>query len=66
MLIEDAFALCLRYPDDPRFGYKLAADYCGHYDAKYGTNLNGPSRDRVLEIAAFVARREADESGRIT
>ncbi len=61
MLIEDAFTICLRYPDDPRFGYKLAAYYCGHYDARYGTNLNGPSRDRVQQIAAFVARREADE-----
>jgi hypothetical protein len=61
MLIEDALAICIRHPDDPRLGYKLAADYCGHYDAKYGRNLNGPSRDRVREIAEFVARREADE-----
>jgi hypothetical protein len=61
MLIEDAFTICLRHPDDPRFGYKLAADYCGHYNARYGRNLNGPSRDRVQEIAAFIARREADE-----
>lgn len=61
MLIEDALRICLGYPDDPRLGYKLAADYCGHYDARYGRNLNGPSRDRVQEIAEFVARREADE-----
>ncbi|WP_373509013.1 hypothetical protein [Thiocapsa sp.] len=25
MLIEDAFGICLRHPDDPRLGYKLAA-----------------------------------------
>lgn len=61
MLIEDALTNCLRHQDNPTFGYKLAADYCGHYDASYGRNLNGPSRDRVQEIAAFVARREADE-----
>ncbi|MFB1490253.1 MULTISPECIES: hypothetical protein [unclassified Thiocapsa] len=61
MLIEDAFGICLRHQDDPRFGYKLAADYCGHYNSRYGRNLNGPSRDRVQEIAVFVARREADE-----
>ncbi|RKT46371.1 hypothetical protein [Thiocapsa rosea] len=61
MLCEDALGICLRHPDDPRLGYKLAADYCGHYDARYGRNLNGPSRDRVEEIAVFVARREADE-----
>ncbi|SDW49353.1 hypothetical protein [Thiocapsa roseopersicina] len=62
MLIEDALTICLRHPDDPRLGYKLAADYCGHYDARYGRNLNGPSRDRVQEIVEFVARREADEN----
>ena len=61
MLIEDAFAICLWHPDDPRLGYKLAADYCGHYDARYGRTLNGPSRDRVQELSEFVARREADE-----
>lgn len=61
LLIEDALTICLRHPDDPRLGYKLAADYCGHYDARYGRNLNGPSRDRVQEIAGFAARREADE-----
>ena len=61
LLIEDAFTICLRHPDDPRLGYRLAADYCGHYDAIYGNNLNGPSRDRVQEIDAFIARREADE-----
>jgi hypothetical protein len=62
MLVEDAFTICLRHPNDPRLGYKLAADYCGHYDARYGRNLNGPSRDRVQEIVEFVARREADEN----
>lgn len=61
MLIEEALAICLRHPDDPRLGYKLAADYCGHYSPRYGRNLNGSSRDRVREIAEFVARREADE-----
>lgn len=61
LLIEDALTICLRHPDDPRLGYKLAADSCGHYDARYGRNLNGPSRDRVQEIAELIARREADE-----
>jgi hypothetical protein len=61
LLIEDALTICLRHPDDPRLGYKLAADYCGHYDARYGRTINGPSRDRVQEIAEFIARREADE-----
>lgn len=61
MLVEEAFTICLLHPDDPSLGYKLAADYCGHYDARYGRNLSGPSRDRIREIAEFVARREADE-----
>lgn len=62
MLIEDALAICIWYPDDPRLGYKLAADYCGHYTSTYGKTLNGPSRDRVQAIAAFIAQREADET----
>lgn len=61
MLIEEAFTICLRHSDDPRLGYKLAAYYCEHYSSRYGTNLNGPSRDRVQEIAEFITRREADE-----
>jgi hypothetical protein len=61
MLIEEALTICLRHPDDPRYGYKLAAYYCEHYNSRYGKNLNGPSRDRVQEIAEFVSGREADE-----
>lgn len=63
MLIEDALAICLLHPGDPRLGYKLAADYCGHYDSTYGRTLNGPSRERVQAIVGFIAQREADEAG---
>jgi hypothetical protein len=61
LLIEEAFAICLWHRDQPAAGYKLAANYCEHYDPRLGTNLNGPSRERVQAIADFVAHREADE-----
>jgi hypothetical protein len=32
MLVEQALAICLWYADSPALGYKLAADYCQHYD----------------------------------
>ena len=33
--------------DSSTHGYKLAADYCQHYDPRYGNGLNGSSRRRL-------------------
>jgi hypothetical protein len=65
MRLEEALDILLGYADDPAGGYLLAARYAEHYDAHFGTNLNGPSLARVQAIADFVARQEALEtSGR--
>ena len=53
-LVEEGLRLYLGNRVSPSNGYKLAADYCQHYDPKYGTSLNGPSRTKVEEILHFV------------
>jgi len=61
LLVEEALAICIWYPDSPAHGYKLAADYCQNYDPSYGTSLNGPSRTKLLEVVRFMFTREALE-----
>jgi hypothetical protein len=58
MLVEQALAICLWYSDSPTLGYKLAADYCQHYDSRHGNGLNGPSRTKIEEMAHFVNKLE--------
>jgi hypothetical protein len=60
-LVEGGFGLCLWYGKLPSEGYRLAADYCEHYGARYGNGLNGPSVHRIEEIAGFVRAMEAHE-----
>jgi len=62
LLIEDALAICLWHADAPSLGYKLAVAYSEHYDPRFGTGLNGPSRDRLQELVEFIRRREALEA----
>ena len=61
MLVEQALAIYLWHSDSPTHGYKLAADYCQHYDAHYGNGLNGPSRTKIEEIVRFMRTLEAKE-----
>lgn len=61
LLVEEGLALLLRY-SYPTEGYRLAADYCQHYDPHYGNGLNGPSGERILEIARFMRSVEAAET----
>ena len=64
LLVEEALAICIWYPNSPVHGYTLASDYFRNYDPRYGTSLNGPSRTKLLEMARFmfaVEAREADE-----
>jgi len=44
-----------------RNGYKLAADYCQHYDSRYGNGLIGPSRTKIQELVRFLFTIEALE-----
>jgi hypothetical protein len=58
LLVEQALAICVWYSDSPAHGYKLAADYCQHYDSRHGNGLNGPSRTKIEEMARFVNKLE--------
>jgi hypothetical protein len=47
LLVEEALGICLWHANSPSHGYKLAADYCQHYDSRYGNSLNGPAARRL-------------------
>jgi hypothetical protein len=66
LLVERGLALHLGKAHSPTDGYKLAADFCQHYDSRHGNSLNGPSRTKIMEIVRFMFTLEAieDESGR--
>lgn len=64
MLVEEALSLYLWHVQSPSHGYKLAADYCQHYDPRYGESLNGPSRTKLAEIVRFMFNVEALEDDR--
>jgi hypothetical protein len=59
MLVEQGLEIYLWHADSPAHGYKLAADYCQHYDSRYGNGLNGPSRTKIEEIVRFIFTFEA-------
>ena len=61
LLVEKGLALHLRLDDSPTAGYKLAADFCQHYDPKHGNSLCGPGRTKVMEIVRFMFTVEATE-----
>ncbi|WP_295389046.1 hypothetical protein [uncultured Thiodictyon sp.] len=63
MLIEEGLALYLDPLAAPADGYRLAVEDCAHYDSRYGRDLNGPARDKLLALVGFVATREATERG---
>lgn len=61
MLVEQGLALYLDFGSTPTDGYRLAVDACKHYESRFGTDLNGPSRDRLLALAGFLTAVEARE-----
>ena len=61
MLIEEGLALYLGQKRTPYDGYRLALDDCKHYEPKFGTDLNGPSREKLVALLGFVATTEARE-----
>lgn len=61
MLVEKGLAIALDRSPSPSDGYKLAADYCQHYDSRYGNSLNGPSATKLLEIVRWMFTHEARE-----
>ena len=61
LLVEEGLDVYLCRHDSPSHGYKLATDYCQHYDPRYGNGLNGTSRTRLEEIVRFMFNLEAVE-----
>jgi hypothetical protein len=66
-LVEGGLRLYLwpERSDSPTEGYRLAASYCEHYDPRYGNGLNGPSTNRIEEIASFILAFEAHEASNL-
>lgn len=60
-LIEEGLRIYLGCIDSPRDGYRLAVDFCEHYDPRYGNSLNGPSLTKLHEIVRFMFNIEALE-----
>ncbi len=60
-LIEKGLRIYLWRTISPSDGYKLAADYCEHYDPQYGNGLNGPSSFKINEIVRFMLNIEGRE-----
>ncbi len=52
-LIEEGLRIYL-WSLTPSSAYRLAANYCEHYDSRYGNALSGPSYKKIKEIIDFV------------
>jgi hypothetical protein len=66
LLVEQGLALYFRQAASQSAGYKLAADFCQHYDSQRGNCLIGPSRTKIVEIVRFMFTHESieEEDGR--
>jgi hypothetical protein len=53
-VVESGLEIYLGRDATPARAYKLAADYCQHYDSRYGNGLNGPSATKIEEIVRFM------------
>ena len=60
-LVEQGLQIYLDSANDPAAGYKLASDYCRHYDPRYGSTLNSGSTQKLKEIISFMFAVEARE-----
>ena len=60
-LIEEGLQIYLNSTYDVGAAYKLASDYCRHYDPRYGDTLNLGSRHKLKEIIRFMFTVEALE-----
>ncbi len=60
-MVEKGMAILLNRFSQPTHGYKLAADYCEHYDPRCGNGLNGPSQAKIMEMVPWMFTVEALE-----
>lgn len=61
LLIEQALDIVLGHSPTPSDGYRLAADYCQHADARTGYGLSAASTTKISEVRRFMLRQEASE-----
>jgi hypothetical protein len=64
-LVECGLHIYLGPGVTPTEGYRLAMNYCEHYDPRYGNCLNGPSRRRIGEIVDFIGGVEDREEASV-
>jgi hypothetical protein len=60
-LVEQGLQIYLDRAKDVAAGYKLASDYCRHYDPRCGSTLNSGSKHKLKEIMSFMFAVEACE-----
>lgn len=60
-LVEQGLQIYLDSANGAAAGYKLASDYCRHYDPRYGSTLNSGSTHKLKEIISFMFAVEARE-----
>jgi hypothetical protein len=60
-LVEQGLEIYLDSANDVAAGYKLASDYCKHYDPRYGDTLNSGSKHKLKEIISFMFAVEVRE-----
>ncbi len=60
-LIENGLRIYLDDTVLPSEAYRLAVNYCEHYDPQHGNCLNGPSVFKIGEIVRFMFNVEALE-----
>jgi hypothetical protein len=58
LLIEGGLALALDHDPHPADGYKLASDWAQNFDGRYGNGFNGPSREKLVELAKWTEENE--------
>jgi hypothetical protein len=58
LLIESGLALVLDHDPHPADGYKLASDWAQNFDGRYGNGFNGPSREKLVELAKWTEENE--------
>ena len=64
-LVECGLHIYLGHGVTPIEGYRLAVNYCEHYDPRYGNCLNGPSGRRIGEIVDFIRGVEDREEASV-
>jgi hypothetical protein len=64
-LVECGLHIYLSHGVSPKEGYRLAVNYCEHYDPRYGNGLSGPSRKRIEDIVDFIRGVEDREKASV-